>query len=83
MLLTRTMTLECDLPDAPDGYGWELVNSDCGMVVLVRDNNALGYVSGIGCRWQTGPTLTIGGVQTYYPTEREAALALFAALGIG
>jgi hypothetical protein len=82
MILTRTMTLEADLPDAPGGCKWELRNSDCGMVMLVRGNSALGHVSGIGRLWRTGPMMTIDGVETYYSTERAAAFALFAALGL-
>ena len=91
MLLNRTMTLECDLPDAPDGCEWALISADAGQVALAVRGERLGFLSAIGMGLSKG----VGAIlypqilnpaheyNTNHPTEREAALALFAALGIG
>jgi hypothetical protein len=50
MILTRTMTMDVDLPDAPAGYSWRL-NHDVGaQVLLMHDNDpiAVGILTGLG-----------------------------------
>ena len=90
MLLTRTMTLEADLPDAPAGCEWRLVTSDHGQVALYRGDSGLGLLTGIGQRFaefgvmaehiflphnQTRRSIGV------FAEEREAASSLLASLG--
>ena len=83
-----TMTAEIDLPDAPEGYSWRLSAVGAGSVSvwLQRDGELAGLVSemevfeGRNSRW-----VTLNGPSTVDYTAlpvRDAAVALFAALGL-
>jgi hypothetical protein len=90
MILTRTMTLDADLPDAPAGREWRLVTSDHGQVALYHGDTARGLLTGIGpgflgigvkvdlVFWPHNQTRRPIGT---YDNERQAAAALFDALG--
>lgn len=84
MKLERLLELEVDLPDAPDGCVWMLLNADSVWQVGLRteDGVDLGFMTGgaTGSVMATihQPEAEVG----RYVTFREAALALFAALGL-
>jgi len=82
MILTRTMTVDVDLPDAPAGYSWKL-NHDVGaQVLLMRDGDpiAVGILTGLGaddgCPVLVDTRATRGAKPVECKTDREAAYTL-------
>ena len=83
MKLTRTMEVEVDLPEAPEGCEWILLSDYSHQIRLSRNGIGHGFVTGAGelgttVSWRVYSTSEEGEAQT----QREAALALFAALGL-
>lgn len=83
MILQRLMTIEVDLPDAPAGCEWRLATDDVPCVVLLRDGESVGTVTGFTST-QTPKLSHVFGedAPTGHATHRDAALALFARLGL-
>lgn len=82
MKLERLMTVEVDLPDAPAGCEWRLAADEPPCVVLLRDGDPVGVVTGF---LQTkAPKLShvFGEEPNGHDTHREAAMDLFARLGL-
>lgn len=83
MKLTRTMNVDVDLPDAPDGWEWVLLSDYSPQVRLVRDGIGLGFVTGSEKHGTTASWCVYGmSEEGEEETTRKAALALFAALGL-
>ena len=80
MKLERLMTVEIDLPDAPDGCEWVLL-SDLPQVRLERSGRGLGILTGSG-PFGVEAKLYTEDDGTDHPTHREAALELFRRLGL-
>lgn len=84
MKLERLLELEVDLPDAPDGCVWMLLNTDSVWQVGLdaADGRKLGFLTGGESGDITAtthnPVANVGRCGAW----REAALALFAALGL-
>jgi hypothetical protein len=88
MILTRTMTIDVDLPDAPAGYSW-LLNHDSGaQVLLMRDGNpvSVGILTGLGsklgCPVLVDTHATRGKKPIECKTDREAAYTLLFMLNL-
>jgi hypothetical protein len=88
MILTRTMTIDVDLPDAPAGYSW-LLNHDSGaQVLLMRDGDpvSVGCLTGLGndlgCPVLVDTRGTRGGKSVECKTDREAAYTLLYMLNL-
>jgi hypothetical protein len=88
MILTRTMTIDVDLPDAPAGYSW-LLNHDSGaQVLLMRDGDpvSVGILTGLcannGCPVLVDTRGTRGGKSVECKTDREAAYTLLYMLNL-
>lgn len=85
MKLTRTMEVEVDLPEAPEGWEWRLLQDQQVQVGLVCGDASVACITGS----EAPISLLIHGASEYAPTlpkfrsHREAAEYLFAALGIG
>ena len=88
MVLTRTMTVDVDLPDAPAGYSWKL-NHDTGcQVLLMRDGDpvSVGILTGLGndlgCPVLVDTRASRGGESVECKTDREAAYTLLFMLNL-
>ena len=83
MKLERLMTVEVDLPDAPAGCEWRLAADEPPCVVLLRDGDPVGVVTGFVETKAPRLSHVFGeDAPTGHATHREAALALFARLGL-
>lgn len=83
MKLERMMTVEIDLPDAPAGCEWRLATDEPPCVVLLRDGESVGTVTGFVETKAPKLSHVFGEPKPLeHDTHREAALALFARLGL-
>jgi len=83
MKLERLMTVEVDLPDAPAGCEWRLATDGVPCVVLLRDGESVGTVTGFVETKAPRLSHVFGeDAPTEHATHRDAALALFARLGL-
>jgi hypothetical protein len=83
MKLERLMTVEVDLPDAPAGCEWRLETDNPPCVVLLRDGESVGTVTGFAVTKTPKLSHVFGEREpTGHATHRDAAMALFARLGM-
>lgn len=85
MKLTRTMEVDVDLPEAPDGWEWRLIQDRQVQVMLCRGSFAVACITGT----DDPVSLLIHGQDAYrhqppkFHSPRDAAEYLFAKLDIG
>jgi hypothetical protein len=83
MKLERMMTVEVDLPDAPAGCEWRLATDEPPCVVLLRDGESVGTVTGFVETKAPKLSHVFGEPKPLeHDTHREAAMDLFARLGL-
>lgn len=86
MKLERMMTVEVDLPDAPAGCEWQLESDSASPVVQLRRGGVV--VGGVFGSGKLAPVLWSAYASgdriasSEATTTREAALAMFGALGL-